>query len=265
MKDTLLPNEIRNSLKTRIFGQKEMYHFTTAVSTNDIAGDLGRRGAPEGTLVIAETQTGGKGRMGRTWHSPPGTGIYLSIILRPGIVPAGANKITLMTAVAAAEAVKKFCPDGLMIKWPNDILINGKKAAGILTTMDTSGDSVHYVIVGIGINVNAGPESFPGDLRDIATSLFMETGMPVRREILVREFLESFECFYRILLEGDFRVIREIWKEQSNIMGKEVTAEVRDCTVSGKAVDLDDEGFLLVRDAAGGLHRIISGDIIKIH
>ena len=150
--DLLLPNEIRDGLDTRTFGKRNIDYFMEIDSTNMRAKDLAAEGAPEGTVVIAEKQTKGRGRKGRSWHSPLGHGIYTSLILKPAMSPSGAPRITLMTAVAIAEALLSLVHLEVRIKWPNDIIVNGKKLAGILTEISTEMDAVNYIVVGVGIN-----------------------------------------------------------------------------------------------------------------
>ncbi len=156
-----MPNEILDSLDTRIFGKRNIDYFMEIDTTNTRAKDLAAEGAPEGTLVIAEKQTKGRGRKGRSWFSPLGHGIYTSFILRPAMPPSGAPRITLMTAVAIAEALLSLMQLEVRIKWPNDILVNGKKLAGILTEISTEMDAINYIVVGIGLNVNTPFKDLP--------------------------------------------------------------------------------------------------------
>jgi len=168
--DLLFPNEIREGLDTKVFGKRDIVYFTETDSTNTRAKDLAARGAPEGTLVISERQTKGRGRKGRSWFSPSQGGIYTSLILRPSISPSEAPKITLLSAVVVAETLRSLTGLSAIIKWPNDILINGKKIAGILTEMSTEMDAIDYIVVGLGLNVNT--PDFPDDIREKATSIF---------------------------------------------------------------------------------------------
>ncbi len=263
--ELLLPDTIRKGLATKILGRKEIYHYTDIDSTNDRADTLAAGGAPEGTLVIAESQTSGRGRHGRKWLSPAGEGIYLSLILRPGISMHESQKITLISAVAAALAVKKIYHGGLIIKWPNDILINKKKLAGILTTMISSGKTPDYVIMGMGMNVNTREESMPLEIRDIATSLRIETGRAWSRSLIVREFLVFFEYYYDLLLKGESALLIDTWKDLSGLMGRRVTVDLMESGYNGTIIGIDREGFLLLRDDEGLVQRIVSGEIVKIY
>lgn len=169
--DRLLPGEIVEGLDTEVLGRKEILHFEETDSTNARARELADQGAPEGTLVVAERQTQGRGRKGRIWFSPPGAGIYASLILRPSIPPHEATRITFVTAVAAAEALLHLTDLNVRIKWPNDILVNGKKVAGILTEISTERGAVDYAVVGLGMNVNT--PGFPDDISERATSILI--------------------------------------------------------------------------------------------
>lgn len=257
--DMLLPGEIREGLTTRILGKKEIHHLRETVSTNITAKQLAAGGAPEGTLVVSETQTGGKGRLGRNWFSPFGEGIYISLILRPSISPAEAPKITLMTAVAMAEALHSGTGLYVSIKWPNDILISGKKTAGILTEISTEMDAVDYVIIGVGLNVNIA--SFPPEIREKATSLLIETGKAHSRSSLMRDFLKWFENYYELFQRADFEPILNRWRQFSQIAGRRISVETIGGMTIGRALDIDRDGFLMVEDNGGQIHRIYSGDI----
>jgi len=257
--DMLLPEEIREGLTTRILGKKEIHHLKETVSTNTTAKQLAAGGAPEGTLVISEMQTGGKGRLGRNWFSPSGEGIYISFILRPAVSPAEAPKITLMTAVAMAEALNSGPGLHVSIKWPNDILLGGKKLAGILTEISTEMDAVDYVIIGVGLNVNTA--SFPPDLKETATSLLLETGRLHSRSSLTKEFMKWFEEYYELFQRADFKPILNRWRQFSHIGGRRIKVETIGGMTSGTALDIDGDGFLMVEDDDGHIQKIYSGDI----
>ncbi|MBN2255066.1 MAG: biotin--[acetyl-CoA-carboxylase] ligase [Deltaproteobacteria bacterium] len=257
--DMLLPEEIRQGLTTRILGKKEIHHLRETVSTNTFARELASNGAAEGTLVVSETQTGGKGRLGRTWFSPFGEGIYLSFILRPAVSPAEAPKLTLMTAVALAETLHSGAGLHVSIKWPNDILIGGKKLAGILTEISTEMDAVDYVVIGLGINVNT--VSFPSEIRENATSILIETGKEHSRSSLMKDFLKWFEEYYELFQRADIEPILDRWRQFSQIAGRRITVENIGGMTSGTALDIDKDGFLMVEDNNGQIHRIYSGDI----
>jgi len=257
--DMLLPEEIREGLTTLILGRKDIHHLRKTASTNTTAKELAANGAAEGTLVVSEMQTGGKGRLGRKWFSPFGEGIYLSFILRPAVSPVEAPKMTLMAAVAMAEALHSGTGLHVSIKWPNDILLGGKKLAGILTEISTEMDAVDYVVIGLGLNVNTA--SFPSEIREKATSLLIETGKTHARSGLIRDFLKWFEGYYELFQRGDFEPILNRWRQFSHIEGRRITVETIGNKTSGTALDIDRDGFLMVEDDDGHIHRIYSGDI----
>lgn len=255
----LLPEEIREGLATRFLGKKDIHHFREIISTNTTAKELADNGAAEGTLVVSEMQTGGKGRLGRKWFSPPGEGIYLSMILRPTVSPAEAPRMTLMTAVAMAEALHAGTGLHVSIKWPNDIIFGGKKLAGILTEISTEMDAVEYMVIGVGLNVNT--VSFPAELQERATSLRIETGKIHSRSDLIKVFLKWFEGYYALFQQGDFKPILDRWKHYSHIAGRRIRVETIGEEYDGTALDVDRDGFLIVEDDDGRIHRIYSGDI----
>ena len=257
--DKLLPNEIREGLETNILGVGEIIYFETIDSTNKKARDLADSGSSEGTLVLSEAQTRGRGRKGRAWYSPPEGGIYISLILRPLVSPAEAPKFTLLSAVAIAEAVISLTRLNIQIKWPNDILSRGKKLAGILTEMSTEMDAVNYIVVGLGLNVNT--PAFPDEIRETATSILIETGEPFPRVRLIQEYLKKYETYYEIYKNTGFDPVIKRWKELSNVIGKKVEVEVIGNRFIGEALDIDRDGALILKDVRGGIHRIISGDI----
>jgi len=260
--DLLLENEIRDGLDTKIFGKAGIWHFTETDSTNVQAKNLAEKGAPEGTLVIAENQHIGRGRKGRTWFSPPDVGIYSSLILRPSISPAEAPGITLMTAVAAIEAVISLTGIPATIKWPNDILVKNKKLAGILTEISTEMDSVNFIIVGFGMNVNTPANDFPSDIRKIATSVYAETGSRFPRAKLLQAYLKNSEVYYEIFKKQGFSGIREKWKSYTNMIGKKVTVQKVAGEITGKILDIDHEGVLILQAENREVHRIFSGDLL---
>ena len=196
----------------------------------------------------------------RDWFSPSKGGIYLSLILRPTISPAEAPKITLLTAVATAEALLSLTQLEVRIKWPNDILVSGKKLVGILTEMSTDMDKIDYVVVGLGLNDNT--PRFPDDISEKATSLFIETGKKFSRARLVAEFLKWEEHYYELFRKAGFGPVITRWKELADIIGKRISVEMIDQTLVGKVQDIDGDGFLILRDNRGKSHRIISGDVI---
>jgi len=253
--------EIQADLGTEQFG-KDIYVFSEVDSTNVVAFRLVMQGAQEGTVVLAESQTRGKGRLGRRWESPAGSNIYLSIILRPKIPPTKLPLITLMAAVACAEAIEEVA--GLLptIKWPNDLLIKGKKLGGILTEADMEMDVINFVVVGIGINCNMTRTSFPPSIQDTATSLQEALGREISRLPLIRAILRNLEQWYTVLVQGRGREIRRRWKELSHIGGKGIAVTFMGTVVEGTALDIDDDGALLVQVGGGGVKRIVAGDVL---
>ena len=257
--DKLIPEEIQCGLKTKILGKK-IYYYETLGSTMDVAFELGLQGAKDGTVVCSESQTNGKGRMGRSWCSPKQKGIYFSTILRPEIHPVDVAKITFLSSVAVCEAVKDICSVDAKIKWPNDILIDNKKVAGILIELNAEVDSVKFVVIGIGVNVNTNLKSLP----EKATSLKSETGKSVFRVELTREILRSLEKWYLVWKKDGFAPIISRWKELSLTLGNMVRIKDSGYLVEGKAIDIDEHGGLIVCDSDGLTVKRMSGDVEHI-
>ncbi len=260
--DLLIPAEIQEGLKTRIFGKPDIISFDNTDSTNIQARLLAEKGAPEGTLVLAEKQTSGRGRKGRTWFSPPGRGIYASLILRPAMPPSEVPGITLITAVAAAESLIALTKLPIKIKWPNDLLINSRKLAGILTEISTEMDAVNYIIVGIGLNINTPPEDFPEEIKPIATSVLAESGKTFSRVDILQAFIHQYEACYDQFKQEGFTGLRKRWKALTDIIGRNIKVEKVDATLSGQVVDVDNDGVLILKDNKGQMHRVFSGDVI---
>jgi len=255
----LLTHEIREGLSTEVFGRRDILYFGETDSTNTRAKELADHGAPEGTVIVSEKQTDGRGRKGRNWFSPSREGIYVSLILRPGISPDEAPKTTLLTAVAVAEALISLTRLKVNIKWPNDILISGKKIAGILTEIKAEMDAIDYIIVGLGLNVNT--PDFPDDIREKATSILIETGAPFSRVRVIKEYLKQYERYYKIFGSIGFDPILARWKTLSNIIGQQITVESMGTEHTGQVQDIDKDGVLILKDNSGQYHRIFSGDV----
>lgn len=251
--------ELEQGLKTKTMGQS-IYFYEETDTTNNRARELALEGAPEGTLVVAEKQTAGRGRRGKVWESPLGTGIWMSLVLRPQIMPAEASVLTLLCGLATAEAIEAETGLSAGIKWPNDILINGKKAVGILTEMDCEMSQVHFVIPGIGINVNTA--SFPPEIAEIATSLYLESGKTVSRRRLVHKVLERLEGHYNTFLQtGSFSAMLEDYRKHCITLGKEVHVLGRE-PFFAEALDITPEGELLVRRSDNGKEEVVfSGEV----
>ncbi len=258
--DRLLPAEIRATLQSVRLGQPVVFE-SQVDSTNRLARDLAIGGAVEGTIVVAESQTGGKGRKGRSWFSPAGGGVYLSLILRPRFQPADAPKMTLLAGVALAETLIPMVTSRISIKWPNDVLVGGKKIAGILVEIGTEIDVIDYMIVGVGLNVNTPPVRFPAELNGRATSLSAEVGRPLRRVEILGAFLGHFERSYDLLEEDGFAPVIRRWRELSDMAGRHVRVRSFNRSLEGVIAGIDDDGVLLV-DAGGGIaERVIAGDV----
>lgn len=255
--------EIRRQLLTERLGKK-LHYFPEIDSTNNCARDLAEKGGMEGEVVIAESQTRGKGRLGRSWVSPAGRNLYLSVILRPKLSPLHAPQITLMSAVALAETVQTFISFPPEIKWPNDILVHGKKVAGILTESSCTAERLFFVILGIGVNVNFPREEMPESIRDTATSLMTLSGAPVDRTVLALQLIHSLNRCYGDLERRGFPPMAERWAGFFRLQGKRVKVEMMDQAVQGRVVGIDGDGALLLEDDAGTRQRIIAGDVIPL-
>lgn len=210
---------------------------------------------PEGAVVIADQQTHGRGRQGRSWHSEPGTGLYLSTLLKPGLPPENLALVTLMAGVATVSAIQQQATVPATLKWPNDILLNGKKLAGILCEYIPG----TAVIVGIGINLNQ--VSFPEDIQSIATSLKLETGNTINRADLVLSLLEKLDREYEIFLQGKKASLIQKWTQQSNMFGKTVTVHQKGKSLTGTAMELDPEGRLILLTSDGEKYMLDSGEV----
>jgi BirA family biotin operon repressor/biotin-[acetyl-CoA-carboxylase] ligase len=248
--DRVAPEEIMPHLSTRSFGREIRYEYSTP-STQVLAHQWAREGAAEGSLVLAEEQVQGRGRMGRSWHSPPQTGIWMSLILRPPIPMPEAPHLTLLASVGVHHGIQKATGLPVTIKWPNDLLIKGRKVCGILTELRGEQDRIDYVILGVGINVNVREEHFPPELKDIATSLSIEAGRPVHRATLLAAILKELEDAYHLYLREGFAPIREAWEQAAGMLGKTVTARLPHKMVTGIAERLNDHGALLLRTESG--------------
>ncbi|WP_078553302.1 biotin--[acetyl-CoA-carboxylase] ligase [Bacillus alkalicellulosilyticus] len=258
--NTISPHEIKMNLKTKAIGQEISYYKTTS-STQEIAHRLAQEGAVEGHVVIADEQTKGKGRMGREWHSPHGSSISLSIILRPKIPPQKAPQLTLLAAVSVVRGIKQTTGIDCDIKWPNDLLINGKKVVGILTEMQSEPDYIHSVIIGIGINVNHQEKHFSPDIKEIATSLAIEKKEEISRATLLRHIFSELEILYEDYIEHGFTTVKSLWECHAISLGKRIKARTMTGTLSGVAKGITDEGVLLLEDDDGVVHHIYSADI----
>ncbi len=250
---------LKEKLIDKLIGHK-LYYFPEIGSTNDEAFRLGMVGAPEGTVVIADSQTKGRGRMQRVWHSPAGSNIYTSLILRPHLPPAVAPQISLVAGVAVAELLEQYCPGKIELKWPNDVLVKSKKICGILAQMKTAAEDVDFVVVGIGINVNIRENQFPAEIREIATSLSLEAGQEISRQELIISLYENFAKWYKKLLQNGFAAIKEKWLNLAPMIGQNVQIMFQKEKVIGKALDLAEDGSLIILTARNEEINISAGD-----
>jgi BirA family transcriptional regulator, biotin operon repressor / biotin---[acetyl-CoA-carboxylase] ligase len=259
--DILTPDLLREQLKGSLFG-KRVYHFFKTDSTNRVALELGYAGEPEGAVILAEEQSAGRGRVGRTWHSERAAGIYATLLLRPKISPVQAPLLTMMAGLSAHTAIQSQTGLQLDLKWPNDLVLNGKKLGGILTEMYADTSLVRFVIVGIGINVNQ--EKFPAQLSGIATSLRVETGKNLSRLELLARLLREFETDYnRFLREGAKSVTDRFTEASSYAVGKKVRVTNGSDTFTGVTAGLAPEGLLQVEREDGQTVTVIAGDVTE--
>jgi len=256
--DKMYGYEIGIGLDTNTIGKQRIWHYESLESTNNKAYELAESGEAEGTLVIAETQTAGRGRLGRKWISPEGGGIYFSLILRPDMESDKIPVITLVAAVSIQKAIKKICGIDAGIKWPNDILIAGKKVCGILTEIKAQPDMVDFLILGVGINVNTPLKKLPIG----ATSLKKESSGSVSRIKLMRQILTEIEKDYLKLKQDGFNSLRAECKKLSIVLNKQITINEHHRVLEGIAVDIDEKGVLIVKMESGERKRIFSGTIL---
>jgi BirA family biotin operon repressor/biotin-[acetyl-CoA-carboxylase] ligase len=253
--DIPLEAEVAKGLQTTIIGRSLRY-LSSVSSTNSYATSLIHEGAEEGTVVVADIQTKGRGRKQRPWISPPG-GLWFSIILYPPLPPTKAMLVTMASSLAVVETIQQTLDLPAVIKWPNDVLLNGKKACGVLTELDAEMDQLHYIVVGIGINVNNTLESY---LKHTATSLQQEKGSRVSRVHLLREILTRLDSYYMLLLKGKLDYIRTRWLSYTSLLHKNIRVTTINAELEGTVVSVDDDGSLIIKTEKG-TQRILSGDI----
>ena len=259
--DALLADDLLARLgKTRVIG-RDIRVFEQTTSTNDVIEKLARDGVKEGAVVFAESQTSGRGRLGRKWISPERRGLWFSILLRPDLRPQETTQLTVASATALRRAIEmetKLKPE---IKWPNDILLGGKKVAGILTELSAELDRVKHVILGIGVDVNLGAGEFPAELKKTATSLKIESGKMISRAELAAAVLRELDEDYSRVCSGNFAAVADEWEENCATIGRNVTVQTGDRKIRGRAESLDDAGALLLRTEHGRLEPITGGDV----
>jgi BirA family biotin operon repressor/biotin-[acetyl-CoA-carboxylase] ligase len=235
--------------------------FEETQSTNDVAEKLARDGVPEGVVVFAESQTRGRGRLGRKWISPARKGLWFSVLLRPDLRPQAATQLTVAAATALARAIHAHTDLRPEIKWPNDILVRGKKVAGVLTELNAELDHVKYLILGIGVDVNLAPGDLPAELRKIASSLKIEAGQAFRRADLAAAILRELDRDYERIRKNQFAAVADEWAKHCSTLGHRVVIHIGERIVEGRAESLDPDGALLLRTDHGHLERIIGGDV----
>lgn len=258
--DVLTTLELTVGLRTKRIGCQVTCVQETD-STNLLAFRFAENAAPEGAVVIAEAQTGGKGRLGRHWESPPGVNLYCSVILRPPMSPARAPQLTFLSAVAVARTIEEITCLQPKIKWPNDVLVNGMKVAGLLNEMSAETDTIHCVVLGIGVNLNMGREQFPRELRQPASSLLLESGETVNRVAFTRSLLTALDTLYDDYLNNGFTPIREEWLSRSTVQGRTVQVSFGNGVTEGVVIGVDSDGALLLDRGSGPPERVLAGDV----
>lgn len=230
-------------------------------STNDLVERMARDGVPEGVVVFAEAQTRGRGRLGRRWISPPGKGLWFSVLLRPELRPQAATQITVAAATALCRAIRGQTDLIPQVKWPNDILIDGRKVAGVLTELNAEPDRVKHLVLGIGLDVNMEPADFPAEVRPLATSLRIAAGRPLARGDLAASLLRELDADYARLCRGQFAALADEWESQCITLGRRVRLHLGTRELTGRAESLDEDGALLLRTEHGRLERVMGGDV----
>ncbi|MDD5730943.1 MAG: biotin--[acetyl-CoA-carboxylase] ligase [Candidatus Omnitrophica bacterium] len=255
--DKLFPFEISSHLNTKIIAKK-VYYFDSLSSTMDMGMKLGLEGSPEGTVVLAETQTKGRGRFGRSWHSPKYKGIYMSLILRPKIMPNLCPVLTMLAAVSIVEAIKAKTDLDVQIKWPNDLLIRNKKLGGILTELNAETDETSFIVIGAGLNVNNGKEALVAQ----SSSLKEEKNEEINRVDLLQEVLRKIEENYVVFKQAGGAPTLEKWRGFNVTLGRRVKVVYHNKHIEGEAVDIDSDGGLLIRRDSGLTEKVMAGDIV---
>lgn len=256
--DLLSKHALLSRIKDNTLFHDIAYH-DSVTSTQTIAHKLVNEDVKEGVVVVADEQTAGKGRLGRKWVSPKRSAIALSLILKPKLDFRQAPQLTLVTAVAVTRAVKQVTGVEMEIKWPNDLLLKGKKVCGILTEMQADPDRIQSIIIGIGLNVNQ--QHFSEEIAELATSLQKETGHTFDRAEIIAEILKEFAWLYETYLTKGFSFVKPLWEAYEITIGKEIVARTAANTKTGLAIGIDDEGVLLLQDDNQEVHRIYSADI----
>lgn len=260
--DRLTAIELLPLLTTRRLG-RHLHTFDVCESTNALACDLAQGGAAHGTTVIAEAQTRGRGRRGRTWHATAGRGLAMSVVLRPPVAAKHAAELTLVAGVAVAETIHRAIGKPAELKWPNDVHLHGRKVAGILSEVSADVDRLNYLVVGIGVNINQVESDFPDEVAAVATSLRLASGIDQRRAPFVASLLAELEAWTERWSSGDFRAARDRWRELSSTLGRSVRIRSDGEVLEGHAIDIDDAGALLVRQG-DAVRTVNSGDVEEL-
>lgn len=258
--DSLRPEALLAGLATARVGTAIEY-FPVLESTNLQAHACGEAGAAEGLVVIADRQEAGKGRMGRRWESPAGVNLYASVLLRPDLPPWEAPQLTYLSAVAVCRAIDEVTGLAAKVKWPNDILVNERKVAGLLNEMSSETDRVNFIVLGIGVNLNMAPDQFPDDLRYPATSLAIASEQAISRLDFTRSLLRHLDALYAEWQAEGLQPVLAAWRERSALTGREVKVDCQNRTIHGRVQGLGDDGALLVETADGTVERILAGDV----
>lgn len=254
---------LKESLQNNFFGGHIIYSRDTK-STNEDAFLLALQGAGEGVAVLADSQSKGRGRYGRSWHSPPGKNIYLSVILRPPIGLDEASRIPILAGVAAAETIEYFCTGNVFLKWPNDVFMDNKKVCGILTQLKAAEHQIHFIVLGIGINVNIKAEEFPDELKASATSMLVQNGAFLKREDVIIIFFEKLAKWYKKLLKKGFEDIQSAWLKKTDMIGKKVIINCLGEMISGSAQGIDNRGSLILVNDQNETLTVCAGDATMV-
>ena len=258
--DLLLVDDIMRDLATKVVGQ-QVDCVKKLSSTNLTAREAAAAGAPEGLVVLADSQSAGRGRLGRNWASPEGVNIYCSVLLRPQLSPQDAPQLTFLSAVATAEVLDEVCGLNARVKWPNDVLVNGRKIPGLLNELGAETEQIHFLVLGIGLNVNMSADQFPADLRYPATSVMLETGTTQARLPLVRALLRRIDELYHDLLAEGFGPLRRRWEARFDFLDRQVEVDQGQRIISGVVAGLDTDGALRLFLPDGRSERILAGDV----
>jgi len=246
--------------KAKVVG-RDIRVFQETTSTNDVIEKLARDGVKEGVVVFAESQTRGRGRLGRKWASPSKRGLWFSVLLRPDLRPQEATRLTVASATALRRAIASQTGLAPEIKWPNDILVHGRKVVGILTELSAELDHIKYVVLGIGVDVNLGLGDFAPELRKAATSLKAELGQPISRPELAVAILRELDRDYARVVSGQFAALADEWEQHCVTLGQRIVIRLADRQLRGRAEALGDDGELLLRTEHGRLERVVGGDV----